>query len=66
MTQPRKARPRDAIERRILDLKAAKTRHANLTRMARLEREVAPRRTRERPRPANSPAGLPKRSSTTF
>jgi hypothetical protein len=41
MTQPRKARPRDAIERRILDLEAAKTRHANLTRMARLEREVA-------------------------
>ena len=41
MTRPRQPRPRDAIERRILDLEAAKTRHANLTRMARLEREVA-------------------------
>ena len=41
MTQPRQPRPRDAIERRILDLEAAKTRHASLTRMARLEREVA-------------------------
>jgi hypothetical protein len=41
MTRPRQPRPRDAIERRILDLEAAKTRHASLTRMARLEREVA-------------------------
>jgi hypothetical protein len=41
MTQPRKPRPYDAIERRIHDLEAAKFRHYNLTRIARLEREVA-------------------------
>ena len=41
MTQPRKPRPYDAIERRLQDLEAAKLRHYNLTRIARLEREVA-------------------------
>ena len=41
MTQPRKPRPYDAIERRLHDLEAAKARHHNLTRIARLEREVA-------------------------
>ena len=41
MTQPRKPRPYDAIERRLHDLEAAKLRHYNLTRIARLEREVA-------------------------
>jgi hypothetical protein len=41
MTQPHKPRPYDAIERRIHDLEAAKFRHYNLTRIARLEREVA-------------------------
>jgi hypothetical protein len=41
MTQPRKPRPYDAIERRLQDLEAAKTRHYNLTKIARMAREVA-------------------------
>ena len=41
MTQPRKPRSHDAIERRIHALEAVKLRHDGLTRIARLEREVA-------------------------
>ena len=41
MTQPRPPRPHDAIDRRIQDLEAAKLRHWKLTKVARLEREIA-------------------------
>ena len=41
MTQPWPPRSHDAIDRRIPDLEAAKLRHWKLTRIARLEREIA-------------------------
>ena len=41
MPEDRKPRPRCPIQRRIRDLEAAKLRNYNLTKIARLEREVA-------------------------
>jgi hypothetical protein len=41
MSEDRKPKPRCPILRRIHDLEAAKLRHYNLTKIARLEREVA-------------------------
>jgi hypothetical protein len=41
MPEDRKPRPRCPIDRRILDLEAAKLRHWKRTKIARLEREIA-------------------------
>ncbi|CAN5224752.1 hypothetical protein BH10PSE4_BH10PSE4_40020 [soil metagenome] len=41
MPEDRKPRPRCPIDRRIHDLEAAKLRHWKLTKIARLEREIA-------------------------